>query len=167
MAQTPMRAILCSTSSCSNPLLHHNFNILHFMSDCSVMVSTGKETSCVLVNKLEFEICINSCRLLDLVDTQDLSLSHVEAVALDECDKMLSLGFAQELSRLRTLLLEAPNSGVTGALHADEHCLTVMHGQPAAAAEVSPVATGDVEGGGGAPKKSKKRRKKQEGVPLQ
>jgi hypothetical protein len=36
-------------------------------------------------------------------------------VALDEADKMLSLGFAPQLQRLRALLLEQPRGGGSGS----------------------------------------------------
>jgi len=43
-------------------------------------------------------------RLLDLVDHNALSLSEVKVLVLDEAERMLSLGFAAELSRVMTLL---------------------------------------------------------------
>jgi superfamily II DNA/RNA helicase len=45
-------------------------------------------------------------RLLDLVDHNALQLSSVEILVLDEADRLLSLGFADELSRVRALLPE-------------------------------------------------------------
>ena len=39
-------------------------------------------------------------RLLDLVDRNELSLADVETLVLDEADRMLSLGFADELARV-------------------------------------------------------------------
>ena len=44
-------------------------------------------------------------RLLDLVDAGHLDLSAVRCVVLDEADKMLGLGFAPQLERLRAMLL--------------------------------------------------------------
>lgn len=43
-------------------------------------------------------------RLLDLVDHNALRLSGVETVVLDEADRLLSLGFADELARILALL---------------------------------------------------------------
>jgi ATP-dependent RNA helicase RhlE len=43
-------------------------------------------------------------RLLDLADKNALSLSSLQTFVLDEADRLLSLGFADELSRVRALL---------------------------------------------------------------
>ncbi len=43
-------------------------------------------------------------RLLDLVDHNALHLDHVAALVLDEADRMLDLGFADELARVLALL---------------------------------------------------------------
>ena len=43
-------------------------------------------------------------RLLDLVDHNALQLSAVESLVLDEADRLLDLGFSEELSRVLTLL---------------------------------------------------------------
>ena len=43
-------------------------------------------------------------RLLDLVDHNALKLSSVETLVLDEADRLLALGFAEELSRIVALL---------------------------------------------------------------
>jgi len=43
-------------------------------------------------------------RLLDLVDSNALSLSNVQVLVLDEAERLLSLGFAAELARVMTLL---------------------------------------------------------------
>jgi ATP-dependent RNA helicase RhlE len=43
-------------------------------------------------------------RLLDLVDHNALRLSSVELLVLDEADRLLSLGFAEELARVLALL---------------------------------------------------------------
>ena len=45
-------------------------------------------------------------RLLDLVEKNALRLSSVETLVLDEADRLLSLGFADELARLLALLPE-------------------------------------------------------------
>lgn len=44
-------------------------------------------------------------RLLDLMDASAVSLGKVEITALDEADKMLSIGFQPQLDRLRDVLL--------------------------------------------------------------
>jgi ATP-dependent RNA helicase RhlE len=43
-------------------------------------------------------------RLLDLVENNALSLSAVQTLVLDEADRLLSLGFANELARVRALV---------------------------------------------------------------
>ncbi|PRY14333.1 ATP-dependent RNA helicase RhlE [Pontibacter ummariensis] len=43
-------------------------------------------------------------RLLDLVDSNALQLSEVEVLVLDEADKMLNLGFEEEMNRIFALL---------------------------------------------------------------
>ena len=43
-------------------------------------------------------------RLLDLVDHNALHLNHVAALVLDEADRLLDLGFAEELARVLALL---------------------------------------------------------------
>ena len=46
-------------------------------------------------------------RLLDLVDQNAVQLSGVSSLVLDEADRMLDLGFAEELKRILTLLPES------------------------------------------------------------
>ena len=43
-------------------------------------------------------------RLLDLLDHNALSLAGVQTLVLDEADRLLDLGFAEELARIRSLL---------------------------------------------------------------
>jgi ATP-dependent RNA helicase RhlE len=43
-------------------------------------------------------------RLLDLVDHNAISLSHVSTLVLDEADRLLDMGFGQELQRVLSLL---------------------------------------------------------------
>lgn len=43
-------------------------------------------------------------RLLDLVDSNALELSHIETLVLDEADKMLQLGFKDEMTKIFSLL---------------------------------------------------------------
>ena len=43
-------------------------------------------------------------RLLDLIDHNALSINSVRALVLDEADRMLDLGFSEELSRILSLL---------------------------------------------------------------
>jgi ATP-dependent RNA helicase RhlE len=43
-------------------------------------------------------------RLLDLIDRNALKLDHVEVLILDEADRLLDMGFAEELARVLTLL---------------------------------------------------------------
>ncbi|MCL4105673.1 UNVERIFIED_CONTAM: hypothetical protein GTU68_023740 [Idotea baltica] len=45
-------------------------------------------------------------RLLDLVERNAVTLSNVNALVLDEADRMLNLGFADELNRILAMLLE-------------------------------------------------------------
>lgn len=43
-------------------------------------------------------------RLLDVVDRNALHLDHVEVLVLDEADRLLDMGFAEELERVLTLI---------------------------------------------------------------
>ncbi|WP_294771809.1 DEAD/DEAH box helicase [uncultured Rhodoferax sp.] len=43
-------------------------------------------------------------RLLDVIDHRALTLASVQTLVLDEADRLLDLGFAQELERIRSLL---------------------------------------------------------------
>ncbi len=43
-------------------------------------------------------------RLIDLIDHNALSLAHVKTLVLDEADKLLDMGFADELARIMALL---------------------------------------------------------------
>ncbi len=43
-------------------------------------------------------------RLLDLVDRNAVKLTQVSALVLDEADRMLDLGFADELTRILSLM---------------------------------------------------------------
>jgi ATP-dependent RNA helicase RhlE len=43
-------------------------------------------------------------RLIDLIDHNALSLAHVKTLVLDEADKLLDMGFADELARIVALL---------------------------------------------------------------
>lgn len=43
-------------------------------------------------------------RLLELVDTNSVSLSEIETLVLDEADKLLNLGFKEELNKILALL---------------------------------------------------------------
>lgn len=54
-------------------------------------------------------------RLLDLVDQSALDLAGTAAVVLDEADRLLALGFAQELNRIRALLPAARQSVLCSA----------------------------------------------------
>ena len=105
-----------------------------------------------------------SCRLLDLVDTDDVSLSQVGAVAIDECDKMLSLGFAQELTRIRALVLEPPAGGAAGApcvaTSSSARCVESLLDAKVPAGAVS---SGGEEQTATKKSKSKKRQKRLEG----
>jgi len=49
-------------------------------------------------------------RLLDLIDHNALSLAHVRTLVLDEADRLLDLGFADELSRLLEMMPEQRQS---------------------------------------------------------
>lgn len=97
------------------------------------------------------------CRLLDFTDAEDVSLSQINVVALDECDRMLSLGFAPELSRLRTMLLEPPSGSAAAGYGA-------ASAAPTAAQSSRDNPTQDTTAP--LPKQGKKQRKKPGGVPL-
>jgi superfamily II DNA/RNA helicase len=46
-------------------------------------------------------------RLLDLIDSNALTLAHIKLLVLDEADRLLDLGFSEELNRLLALLPQA------------------------------------------------------------
>ncbi len=54
-------------------------------------------------------------RLLDLVDQRALDLAATSALVLDEADRLLALGFAAELNRIRALLPAARQSVLCSA----------------------------------------------------
>jgi hypothetical protein len=54
-------------------------------------------------------------RLLDLIDAGHISLDKVACVVLDEADKMLNLGFAPQLDRLREMVLSGRAAAAAAA----------------------------------------------------
>jgi ATP-dependent RNA helicase RhlE len=46
-------------------------------------------------------------RLLDLIDSNALTLAHIKLLVLDEADRLLDLGFSEEVNRLLALLPQA------------------------------------------------------------
>ena len=46
-------------------------------------------------------------RLLDLIDSNALTLAHIKLLVLDEADRLLDLGFSEEINRLLALLPQA------------------------------------------------------------
>jgi superfamily II DNA/RNA helicase len=81
-------------------------------------------------------------RLLDLIDAGHVSLTSVRAIVLDEADKMLNLGFAPQLERLRAMLLPADDSSAAGAGKKQK-----KKGKDKAVAAAA--ANGEAAGGGG------------------
>jgi len=59
-------------------------------------------------------------RLLDLVESRAVYLSEVEVLVLDEADKMLNLGFADEINRLLALLPKKSQNLLFSATLADD-----------------------------------------------
>jgi len=59
-------------------------------------------------------------RLLDLVESRAVYLSEVEVLVLDEADKMLNLGFADEINRLLALLPKKRQNLLFSATLADD-----------------------------------------------
>ena len=57
-------------------------------------------------------------RLIDLLDHNALSLSHVKTLVLDEADKLLDLGFADELARILALLPAQRQNALFSATYA-------------------------------------------------
>jgi ATP-dependent RNA helicase RhlE len=57
-------------------------------------------------------------RLIDLLDHNALSLSHVKTLVLDEADKLLDLGFTDELARILGLLPEQRQNALFSATFA-------------------------------------------------
>ncbi len=66
-------------------------------------------------------------RLLDLADNNALQLSAVEILVLDEADKMLNLGFKEEMNRIFALLpAKRQNLLFSATLGKDIHTITEM-----------------------------------------
>lgn len=59
-------------------------------------------------------------RLLDLIDSKALELSNVETLVLDEADKMLNLGFEDEMKRIFSLLAKKRQNLLFSATLSDE-----------------------------------------------
>lgn len=59
-------------------------------------------------------------RLLDLLDNNALQLSELEVLVLDEADKMLNLGFAEEMNRIFALLPQKRQSLLFSATLAED-----------------------------------------------
>lgn len=59
-------------------------------------------------------------RLLDLADNNAIRLSEVRLLVLDEADKMLSLGFEEEMSRIFSLLPKQRQNLLFSATHTDD-----------------------------------------------
>lgn len=87
-------------------------------------------------------------RLLDLVDHNALQLSHVVALVLDEADRLLDLGFADELSRVlaslprrrQNLLFSATFPAAVQSLAKD-----LLHEPTLIEIETAPTQTPDIE----------------------
>ena len=61
-------------------------------------------------------------RLLDLVSTQSINLAKIEILVLDEADKMLDLGFQEEVTKILTLLPpKRQNILFSATLDSDSH----------------------------------------------
>ncbi|MBP6825589.1 MAG: DEAD/DEAH box helicase [Saprospiraceae bacterium] len=66
-------------------------------------------------------------RLLDLVDNNALQLSETDILVLDEADKMLNLGFKEEMNRIFALLpAKRQNLLFSATLGKDIHTITEM-----------------------------------------
>lgn len=66
-------------------------------------------------------------RLLDLVDNNALQLSAIDTLVLDEADKMLNLGFREEMNRIFALLpAKRQNLLFSATLGKDIHTMTEM-----------------------------------------
>ncbi|NMV23489.1 DEAD/DEAH box helicase, partial [Vibrio parahaemolyticus] len=59
-------------------------------------------------------------RLLDLVSSNAIKLSQVETLVLDEADRMLSLGFTEELNKILALLPEKKQTLLFSATFPDK-----------------------------------------------
>ncbi len=59
-------------------------------------------------------------RLLDLVEQQALSLSHVQVFVLDEADRMLDMGFIHAIKRIRSLLPKERQNLMFSATYSDD-----------------------------------------------
>lgn len=59
-------------------------------------------------------------RLLDLIDSKAVHLSHTEMLVLDEADKMLNLGFKDEMNRVFALLPAKRQNALFSATTSDD-----------------------------------------------
>jgi len=71
-------------------------------------------------------------RLLELVDSNSVSLSGIQTLVLDEADKMLNLGFKDELDKIITLLPEKRQNILLSATLSDdiEHIHQILLREP-------------------------------------
>ena len=71
-------------------------------------------------------------RLLELVDSNSVHLSNIETLVLDEADKMLNLGFRQELNKILALLPKRRQNILLSATLSDdlEHIHQILLHEP-------------------------------------
>ena len=88
------------------PALKLAYRLLHLLDADSVHLAAAQHLANGgdLRGQLTAAV-MRACRLLDLHDAGSVSLVAVSIVVLDECDKMLSVGFAPQLRRLSDILL--------------------------------------------------------------
>lgn len=85
-------------------------------------------------------------RLLDLQQSNAVNLSKVTSLVLDEADRMLSLGFAEELSALLNLVPKQRQTLMFSATFPDEvKAITAQHLQHPVEIEIQSVATNTVQ----------------------
>ena len=80
-------------------------------------------------------------RLLDLVDHRAIHLSDIDILVLDEADKMLNLGFKEEMNRIFSLLpTRRQNLLFSATLGKDIHTMTEMLLHDPVKIEIEPAA---------------------------
>ena len=87
-------------------------------------------------------------RLLDLVDHNALQLSRVVALVLDEADRLLDLGFADELSRVLALLPQRRQNLLFSATFPEavqSLAKSLLHEPTLIEIETAPTQTPDIE----------------------
>ncbi|GAX80336.1 hypothetical protein CEUSTIGMA_g7774.t1 [Chlamydomonas eustigma] len=103
----PLLLVLAPTRELAIQIFHQCRALRTLTGVRSVCLYGGvpKEQQIEMLQKQPHVVVATPGRLLDLIDDGMLSLEWVQAVVLDEADKMLSLGFKPQLDRLHSMLI--------------------------------------------------------------